>query len=85
MPSFDARLRVVGQSGMPLGVVVDLSGDRMIVTAGRDSLANWAVEDINFTSLADGFHIEAEGEEVVLNVDDREAFASEVRRRTPAS
>jgi hypothetical protein len=85
MPSFDARLRVVGQSGLPLGVVVDLSGDRMIVTAGRDALADWAVGDITCVSHPDGFHIEAEGEEIVLNVDDSEAFATEVRRRTPAS
>ncbi|MEX0865493.1 MAG: hypothetical protein WD269_11590 [Acidimicrobiia bacterium] len=84
MTSFDARLRVVGQSGFPLGVVVDLSGDRMIVTAGTDELADWAVSDIQVHSLPDGFHIRAEGEEVVINVSDGSLFASEIRRRTPA-
>ena len=84
MTSFDARLRVVGQSGFPLGVVVDLSGDRMIVTAGSDELADWAVSDIQVHSLPDGFHIRAEGEEVVINVSDGALFASEIRRRTTA-
>jgi hypothetical protein len=84
MTSFDARLRVVGQSGLPLGVIVDLTGDRMIVTAGRDALADWAVEDIKVHSLPDGFHIQAEGEEIVINVSDGPRFASEIRRRIPS-
>jgi hypothetical protein len=84
MTSFDARLRVVGQSGFPLGVVVDLTGDRMIVTSGRDALADWAVSDIQVHSLPDGFHIRAEGEEVVINVSDGALFASEIRRQITA-
>jgi hypothetical protein len=85
MTSFDARLRIVGQSGFPLGVVVDLTGDRLIVTAGRDELADWAVADIQIHSLPDGFHIKAEGEEVVINVSDGARFASEIRRQDPAA
>jgi hypothetical protein len=81
MTSFDARLRVVGQSGFPLGVVIDLTGDRMIVTSGRDAVADWAVSEIQVHSLPDGFHIRAEGEEVVINVSDGPRFASEIRRR----
>lgn len=78
MTSFDARLRLLGQAGFPLGVEVDLTGERMIVTAGREQVADWALDDIRIFSLADGFHIEAEGEEVILNVTDGSRFAAEV-------
>ena len=78
MTSFDARLRMLGQQGLPLGVEVDLTGDRMTITAGAGQLANWALEEIRVQSLPDGFHIKAEGEEVILNVADKSRFATEV-------
>lgn len=83
MTSFDARLRMIGQQGFPLGVEVDLTGDRMTVTAGTSQVANWAMDDIRVQSLPDGFHVKAEGEEVILNVADKTRFATEVGiRRT---
>lgn len=78
MTTFDARLRLIGESGFPLGVEVDLSGQRMIVTSGGNRVADWALDEIRVIPRADGFHIEAEGEEVVLNVTDDKRFASEV-------
>jgi hypothetical protein len=78
MTSFDARLRLISQPGMPLGVEVDLTGQRMVVTAGGKALANWAIDEIQVTPRSDGFHIEAEGEEVVLNVSDGNRFAREL-------
>jgi hypothetical protein len=54
----------------------------MVVTAGRDVLADWAVHDIRVHHLPDGFHVKAEGEEVVINVSDGVLFASEIHRRT---
>jgi hypothetical protein len=69
---------MIGQQGLPLGVEVDLTGDRMTVTAGSSQVANWALEEIRVLSLPDGFHIKAEGEEVILNVDDKSRFAIEV-------
>jgi len=80
MTSFDARLRLIGQSGFPLAVEVDLTGERMTVSAGQNRLAYWELEDIRILSLPDGFHIKAEGEEIILNVSDKERFVSEVGR-----
>lgn len=82
MTSFDARLRVVGQSGLPLGVEVDLTGDHMIVTAGGEAIAEWVWDEIRISASPDGYHIKAEGEEVVLNVTDGARFANELGRRT---
>lgn len=78
MTSFDARLRLAGQPGFPLGVEIDLTGDRMVVTAGDRELADWSVREIQVLAKSDGFHIEAEGEEVVLNVSDSTRFADEL-------
>ena len=82
MTSFDARLRVVGQSGLPLGVEVDLTGDHMIVTAAGEPLAEWVWDEIRISASPDGYHIRAEGEEIVLNVTEGARFASELGRRT---
>ena len=76
MTSFDARLRLLGQTGFPLGVEVDLNGERMRVTAGDNVLADWLLDDITISAHADGFHVKAEGEEVVLNVTDQASFAA---------
>ena len=81
MTSFDARLRMIGQQGLPLGVEVDLTGDRMIVSAGDSQVASRALEEIRVHSLPDGFHIKAEGEEIILNVTDKSRFAAEVVKR----
>lgn len=80
MTSFDARLRVVGQSGLPLGVEVDLTGDHMIVTTAGEPLAEWVWDDIRISASPDGYHIRAEGEEIVLNVTEGARFASELGR-----
>jgi hypothetical protein len=50
----------------------------MTVTAGGAEIANWALEEISVTARADGFHIKAEGEEIVLNIADAERFAIEI-------
>ena len=78
MTSFDARLRLLGQQGLPLGVEVDLTGDRMIVNTDESTVADWQLDEIRVVSLPDGFHVKAEGEEIVLNVSDKTRFAVEL-------
>jgi len=77
MTSFDARLRMIGQGGLPLGVEIDLTDERMTVKSGDSEVADWALEEIKISSRPDGFHIEAEGEEVIVNVTDDALFALE--------
>lgn len=78
MTSFDARLRLVNDAGLPLGVEVDLTGERMVVTAGSQPLTDWPIDQIQVLSRSDGFCIEAEGEELLLNVTDGIRFAREL-------
>ncbi len=81
MTSFDARLRVLGQSGLPLGVEVDLTGERMVVLTSGKTLADWALDDIHIFPTANGYRIDAEGEEIILNVTERDRFAVEIGPR----
>ena len=75
MTAFDGRLRVIGQTGFPLGVEIDLTRDRMVLTTDGQPLADWALAEIRITPTASGFRIEAEGEEAILNVGDADAFS----------
>lgn len=80
MTSFDARLRVVGESALPLGVEIDVTGERLVVLTGRQILADWGLDDIEISALADGLHVKAEGEEVVINVPDERRFIIELEQ-----
>jgi hypothetical protein len=82
MTSFDARLRLVGKPGLPLGVVVDLTGKQMSVSVDGQQLASWSLEDVDVALTPDGFHIEVEGEEVILNVNEKVRFATELKSRS---
>lgn len=78
MTSFDARLRLINETGLPLGVEVDLTGERMVVSASGNPIADWSIGEIQVLSRPDGFYIEAEGEELLLNVTDGIRFAREL-------
>lgn len=80
MASFDARLRLVGQSGLPLGVEIDVTGERLLVMTGPQLLADWPLEEIEIAALPDGLHVQAEGEEIVLNVPEERRFIIELRQ-----
>ncbi|HWB90157.1 MAG TPA: hypothetical protein VG872_13255 [Acidimicrobiia bacterium] len=84
MTSFDARLRMVGESGFPLGVEVDLTGERMVLSADGKQLADWSLEEIRIFPTPSGFRIDAEGEAVILNVTDGDRFAAEIGPRLQA-
>jgi hypothetical protein len=62
--------------------VVDLTGKQMSVIVDGRPLASWSLEDIEVAQNPDGFHIEVEGEEVILNVNEKVRFATEVRSRS---
>ena len=82
MSSFDGRLAVTGETGLPLGVEIDLTEERMVVRSGDSELADWEVGELRINAQPDGFHILAEGEEVVINVTDEGRFAVELGLRS---
>ncbi len=76
MSSFDARLRLPGRSKLPMGVEVDIGHERMTLTAADRTVGVWPLEELDISSLSDGFHIRVDGEEIVLTVTDSKRFAA---------
>ena len=70
-----------GEAGPPLGVAIEISDGHMQVKSGDTEVADWPIEEIRVSALEDGFHVRAEGEDVVLEVDDDAHFAVELGLR----
>jgi hypothetical protein len=82
MSAFEGRLRLTGDDAPPVGVEIDLTDERMRVHAGDVEVADWSLSDIRVSALTDGFHVRAEGEEVVLDVIEDGRFAIELGLRS---
>ncbi len=81
MSAYEGWLRIQGDTEPPLGVEIDLTDERFIVTAGETQVGNWSRNEIRISALQDGFHVRAEGEEVIIEVDDDARFALDLGLR----
>lgn len=70
-----------GDAGPPLDVLVNLFDDHLHLETGHTEVADWPISDIRVSALKDGFHIRAEGEDLVLEVEDDARFAIELGLR----
>lgn len=70
-----------GDAGPPLHVAVSLADDHLHLRTGETEVADWPISEIRVSALEDGFHIRAEGEDIVLEVDDDARFAVELGLR----
>lgn len=75
MSEFDGRLRLLGEKGAGVGIHIDLDDERLHVTSGEVEIGTWSLEDVMILAKEDGFHLRAEGEEVVITTDDDPGFA----------
>jgi hypothetical protein len=75
MSEYEGVLRVEGESDPPVHVTIDLTGDRMKLKAGDVEVADWSRDEFRVRALTDGFHVRAEGEEVVLDISEDARFA----------
>jgi len=83
MPSFSARLHLPG-TRLPLSVEVDISDERMRLTAGDREVADWPMADIAVAVQSDGFHLTVDNEEIVLNPTDSTHFAQAIGIADPS-
>ncbi len=81
MTAYDARLRLDGADEAPIQVVIDLTDDRLTMKSGDVEVADWSRSEIRVSPLLDGFHIRAEGEEIILDVTDEARFALDLGLR----
>ena len=78
MSSYDARLRIPGQTKVPVGIIVDISEEGLALKSGEKVIAEWPHDALNTTVVDDGFHIKVDGEELILTVEDVKAFATDL-------
>ncbi len=81
MAVYDAQLRLDGADEAPIHVVIDLTDDRLTMMSGDVEVADWARHEIRISPMLDGFHIRAEGDEIILNVTDDAHFALDLGLR----
>jgi len=82
MSAYEALLRVQGTDEAPISVLIDLTDDqRIVVSAGDLEVGDWARDEVRVSAEPDGFHMRAEGEELLLDVTDDARFALDLGMR----
>lgn len=81
MSIYEASLKMAGESGPGVPVMIDLREDRMAITAGDVEIGDWSREEMRINADVDGIHVRAEGEELVLDLTQDAEFAIELGLR----
>lgn len=82
MTQFNGSLRMPGEAGPGLKVVIDLTDDSHLhISAAQDLIGDWPLKEVGIRAADDGFHLIAEGEEVILRTENDPAFAVAVGLR----
>jgi hypothetical protein len=81
MAAYDAQLRLSWTDDEPIHVLIDLTEDRFTMKSGGVEVADWQRDQIRVSPHLDGFHIRAEGEEIILDVTDDARFALDLGLR----
>jgi hypothetical protein len=71
-------LRIIGDTGSGVAVRVQVNDGRILLTSSERVVGDWSVSEIGIHDLPEGFAIRAEGEELVLIVEDEVGFAEEM-------
>lgn len=77
MGSFAASLKTLGDSE-GLAAVIHLSEGRLSIDAGEESIGEWALDEIRLEPTPTGYRMAAEGEQIILELTDIEAFETEL-------
>jgi hypothetical protein len=75
MTDYSGVLRSPTERNTAIRVVVDLTGQRLRLRAGDTPIADWSLDEIRVNALPDGFHLKAEGEEIILDLAQDAEFA----------
>ena len=82
MGNYSGFLYLGGDDQTAVKVEVDLTDERLSVQSGDVEVGDWDLSEIRINALGDGFHVRAEGEEVVLQIDQDGEFAVDLGLRT---
>lgn len=75
MVDYAGVLRTPTERDTAIRVVIDLTSERLRLRSGETEIADWSLDDINVNAQSDGFHIKAEGEEIILDLKQDAEFA----------
>ena len=84
MGRFDASLVIPGDSESLSAILVVEDGRLRIKTASHD-IGDWSLQEVALTSIPSGFRMEVEGEELIVEIHDRDRFNDEVAANTKKS
>ena len=73
MGQFQGSLRLPGDS-RPLPATFQLSEGRLQVASGDHIIGDWSVDTIDISHVPEGVRVKAEGEVLLLEIADRDAF-----------
>jgi hypothetical protein len=74
-------LKTLGdQRGLP--ATVNLEENTLSIVAGGQPIGSWSLEEITLEPTAGGYRMGAEGEQILIEIPDKEAFAQELSART---
>ena len=82
MPEYEGSLRMPGEPGPGISIRVDLDAEHLTVNAGNGPIGSWPLSDVRVNAGIDGFHLRAEGEEVILDITDDARFALDLGLRS---
>lgn len=75
MEHFNGSLRLAGEIA-PVHVAIDLTEElEMRISAEDFEIGHWEIRALAVRAADDGFHVLADGEELILTTDDDPAFA----------
>jgi hypothetical protein len=78
MGSFSASLRTIGdRKGLPATVTLDHG--RISIEAGEHAIGEWSLDEIHLEPTGSGYRMAAEGEQIILEIQDSENFEIELR------
>jgi regulation of enolase protein 1 (concanavalin A-like superfamily) len=75
MVDFAGVLRTRNERDTAIRVVIDLADERLRLRSGDTEIADWSLNDIRVSAHSDGFHVTAEGEEIILELSQDAEFA----------
>jgi hypothetical protein len=75
MDHFDGSLKLAGQDA-PVRVAIDLTDEHIMrITAEEIEIGEWTIGQVAVKALDDGFHMIADGEEIIIKTNNDPAFA----------
>jgi hypothetical protein len=82
MSTFNGEVKLLDETGHGVPVTIDLTDGKLTIGTDSAEIGSWSLDEIRILAQEDGFHLRAEGDEVVVVTDDDAGFAIELGMRS---